>query len=121
MSNPYDPPVLRDNAMSTTGTDSAPTNDSIKSPWPTLVFLIAMMFVVGTAYFAYLAFQLRVAFPELHDPSPNADGYWPHLFHDIYLLLGGVLALAAFGLFVIAYVLRLRCQPRSNEVPLTEL
>ena len=80
----------------------------IQSPWATLVFLIALMSIVGTAYFVYLAFQLRAAFPELYDSSPDVDGYWPQLIHDFSLLFAGILAFLAMILFFVSRALRQR-------------
>jgi hypothetical protein len=70
--------------------------------------------LVGAGYLVYLALSLRASFPGLHDPSPNVDGYWPRLVHDLYLLFAGILGFAASSSLMIATILQRRWRSRSE-------
>lgn len=97
MSNPYESPRT-----------SEPTHEvELKpSPWPTLVFLTGLMFLVAAIFLVFLAFTLRREFPGLHDPSPLVDGYWPAVVHDIYHLLAGLSVILAIACTIGAGMLR---------------
>ena len=97
MSNPYESPR--------TGEPSHEV-ELKASPWPTLVFLVGLMFLVAAIFLVFLAFTLRREYPGLHDPSPLVDGYWPAVVHDIYHLLAGLSVIFAIVCTIGAGMLR---------------
>lgn len=66
------------------------------------------MSVIGAVYFVYLSIRLRLSFPGLQDPSSEADGYWPQLFHDLYLVFAAFLGFVSVVLFLLSNFLRRR-------------
>jgi len=52
--------------------------------------------------------KLKSAYPDLHDPSPDVDGYWPGVVYTINIGLGLVAcafaALSGLVLLVIIFV-----------------
>ncbi|HRX80513.1 MAG TPA: hypothetical protein P5307_15695 [Pirellulaceae bacterium] len=64
---------------------------------------IAFGFIVlcVSAGFVCYAFTIRYFYPDLNDPSPNVDAYWPSVEHAIAWLIAGVAAL--IGLPIIGF------------------
>ena len=123
MPNPYDPPPTprapptpRTPPGQSDGGDSSQTETS-GSKWGALALLAGLIFLVGAAYFVYLAMALRADYRDLHDPTPGVDGYWPAIVHDLYLLLAGILGFAASGSLILGSMLQRKWRSRHRAKP----
>ena len=65
-----------------------------------IVFGIAVLSV--SFGFVYYAFTIRREFPDLNDPSPGVDAYWPAVEHMISHLIAGVAALVGLPILGIS-------------------
>ena len=54
--------------------------------------LLTLALALPSAFFFHRAHRLTVDFPNLHDPSPNVDGYWPAVVHAVYTGIAIILA-----------------------------
>jgi hypothetical protein len=93
VTNPYTPPTAA----------SERTSSRRFRVFPAIGVSTGLVCVAIAVGFIYYGFTLRRDYPDLSDPSPNVDAYWPAVVHLIAHIIAGIVCI--FGLPILAFSL----------------
>ena len=100
---------IRDSPYTPPTTQGDPSVPRVFPILPAIGAVLGFTLVCVATGFLYYAFTIRRDYPDLNDPSPDVDAYWPAVEHLISQIIAGfaaIIGLPILGFSVWQFVAR---------------